>query len=58
MARNAKLLTLLSHMRHRHRGDNRALLSELSDIAARLPQADRERIIHQLVMELEALAEG
>jgi hypothetical protein len=57
-SRRHKVLTLLSHMRHQHRGDNRAMLSELADIAARMPKEDREQIMQMLVAEIEGVAEG
>jgi hypothetical protein len=34
------------------------MLSELADIAARMPKEDREQIMQMLVAEIEGVAEG
>jgi hypothetical protein len=52
-----KVLTLLSALRGKHRGDNRSLLAETAAIAARMDENQSRETLEQLVHELEGAAE-
>jgi hypothetical protein len=55
--RHPGLLTMLSALRHRHAGDNRALIAEIAQLAAQMTEKQRNEILARLMDEIEGLAE-